>query len=170
MTDSERLWTGITLSLFLHFSLVIFHSAPEEEKAVFHAVLEMEDASAVNSQSVRQGTGLHHESPKNDAEAEQMERKRRAYLAYLDEVDAAIHARRHTDQTANLIGAALCSFIIDAEGRFRSIQIASSSGRPLLDESALRAVKSASGIIRRPAIIGTEDIRVSLWVKYQYAL
>ena len=59
---------------------------------------------------------------------------------------------------------------IAADGTFHDARIVVSSGRPELDASALRAVAAASGVVRRPDILGTDPIHVSLSVKYQYGL
>lgn len=170
MTDSERLWTGIALSLFLHFSLTLFHGPEAEELPVFNAVIEMDDSSVLNHSSSREGTGLQSASPQDREEAEKLDRKRRAYLRYLDDVDDAIHARRLDGGGTHLIGVALCAFTITPEGTFRDIQLIKSSGSDELDASALRAVRAASGVVRRPDIIGADPISVSLQVKYQYSL
>ena len=170
MTDSERLWTGIALSLFLHFALTLFHGPEAEEQAIFTAVLEMDDSSTLSRSSVREGMGLQSANPQDREEAEKLDRKRRAYLRYLDEVDDAIHARRLDGGGSHLIGVATCAFTIDKDGSFRDIFLVKTSGTAELDASALRAVRAASSVGRRPDIIGPEPIHVSLQVKYQYSL
>lgn len=170
MTDSERLWTGVALSLFLHFSLTLFHEPMPEETPALRVVLEMEDSAAVTPKGARQGTGLHASSPQDREEAEKLDRKRRAYLRYIEEVDDAIHARRLTFGGSDLIGVTLCAFTIRSDGTFSDARIVTSSGRPELDASALRAVRAASGVTRRPEILGSDPIHVSLQVKYQYDL
>ena len=62
MTDGERLWTGITLSLFLHFSLTLFHASPQEEAPSFRAVLDMDSESTLTRGGTRPGTGLQASS------------------------------------------------------------------------------------------------------------
>ena len=170
MTDSERLWTGIALSLFLHFSLTLFHGAPSEQPPSFRAVLEMDSASALSRAGEKPGTNLSASSASDREEAERLDRKRRVYLQYLDEVDDAIHARRLDTGNHSLIGVALCAFTIAPDGSLSDIRIVTTSGTPDLDASALRAVRAASGVVRRPAILGTAPIHVSLPVKYQYGL
>lgn len=170
MTDSERLWTGIALSLFLHFAITLFHVQEQNDAPVFTAVLEMEDSSTLRQSSVNEGTGIQSASPQDREEAEKLDRKRRAYLQYLEEVDDAIHARRLDEGGTHLIGVALCAFTIDQDGVFHDVALVASSGSAELDASALRAVHAASGVVRRPDIIGIEPISVSLQVKYQYSL
>lgn len=170
MTDGERLWTGIALSLFLHFSLTLIHVSAREEPPVFRAVLEMDSESTLSRSGTRPGTGLQSASESDRDEAEKLNQKRRAYLRYLDDVDDAIHARRLDAGDTSLIGVAIAAFTIAHDGTFHDVRIVTSSGRPELDASALRAVHAASGVIRRPAILGADPIHVSLPVKYQYDL
>lgn len=170
MTDSERLWAGVALSLFLHFSLTLVHH-PEPEKAPpLRVVVEMDDSSAITPKGARPGIGLRALSPQAREESERLDRKRRAYLRYIEDVDEAIHARRLMSGETDLIGVTLCAFTIDGDGTFSDVRIVSSSGRPSLDASALRAVRAASGVTRRPEILGTDPLHVSLQVKYQYNL
>ena len=136
MTDGERLWTGIALSLFLHFSLALLHVSPAEEAPAFRAVLEMDEESTLTRGGTRPGTGLQSSSPEDREEAEELNRKRRAYLRYLDEVDDAIHARRLDSGDTSLIGAKYASSIPRAERRWTPrpcgpcvLQAASCAGR-----------------------------------------
>ena len=170
MTDAERLWTGIAVSLFLHFSLTLFHAAPQEEPPGFRAVLDMDSESTLAPEGTRPGTGLQAASESDREEAEKLDRKRRIYLRYLDDVDDAVHARRLDSGNTSLIGVVLCAFTIAGDGTFHDARIVTSSGTPELDASALRAIAAASGGIRRPDILGTTPIHVSLAVKYQYGL
>lgn len=170
MTDSERLWTGVVLSLFMHFSLTLFHEAPPEETPALRVVLAVDESSSLTPKGTRQGTGLHAASPHDREEAEKLDRKRRAYLRYIEDVDEAVHARRLASGEKDLIGVALCAFTINRDGSFSDVRLVASSGRPQLDASALRAVRAASGAVRRPDILGSDPIHVSLQVKYQYGL
>lgn len=170
MTDSERLWTGVAVSLFLHFFLTLWHPADEAEKTSFRVVLKMDSQPSALPDVTRQGTGVESAPAASPEEAEQLDRKRRAYLRYIEDVDDAIHARRLISGDTGLIGVALCAFTIWGDGTFSSPQLVSTSGRPELDASALRAVRAASGVIRRPDILGSAPIHVSLQVKYQYDL
>jgi TonB family protein len=169
MTDSERLWTGIVLSLFLHFGLTLMRGPEQADRQPFRAMLEMDSQSVLVHESVQTGTGLQQAAPQNREEAEKLDRKRRAYLRYLDEVDDAIHARRFSG-ARDLIGFAVCSFTIAQDGSFSDVALVRSSGDKRLDASALNAVRAASGVVNRPPIIGPDPIHVSLQVKYQYAL
>ena len=79
MTDIERLWTGIALSLFLHFGLTLTHGPEPMDRQPFRAVLEMDSQSVLVHESVRTGTGLQQAAPRDREEAE----KRKAELVYM---------------------------------------------------------------------------------------
>ena len=149
MTDGERLWTGIALSLFLHFTLLLCDAPEPEQAPLFRAVLDMDEESTLSQSGARQGTGIQSSSAQDREEAEKLDRKRRAYLRYLDDVDDAIHARRLDFGETSLIGVALCAFTIAPDGTFSDARIVTGSGRPELDASALRAVRAASGVVPR---------------------
>lgn len=170
MTDGERIAAGAAASLFLHFCLLTGHFGVQEPPDTFRAVLEIDGDSLAQAPAPKQGTGISSASPQTKEEAEEADRKRRAYLHYLDAVDEAVHARRLEGGAEDLIGVAVCGFDILADGRFSEPSLLKGSGDARLDAAALRAVRSAGGTVRRPAILGTDVIRVSLEVKYQYGL
>lgn len=169
MSDSERLWAALVLALFLHFALALIHPKKEDLPPRFHVLIEQEESSLARRNSAP-GLGLEQASAQNETENEQRNKKRQAYLQYLEDVDSAIHARRLAQGERDLIGIALCAFTIAPDGNFSEPRLVASSGRPELDRSALRAIKAASGVVKRPAIIGDEPINLSLAVKYQYGL
>ncbi|MCQ2444293.1 MAG: TonB family protein [Mailhella sp.] len=170
MTDGQRIAAGIAASLFLHFCLLTGRFAMQEAPDTFRAVLEIEGESAARAAPPKQGTGIHSASPQTKEEAEEADRKRRAYLRYLDAVDAAVHARRLEVGAEDLIGVAVCAFDIHADGGFSEPSVLRSSGDARLDDAALRAIRAAGGAVKRPAILGTDVIRMTLEVKYQYGL
>lgn len=169
MSDSERLGAALVLALFLHFALALFHPKKADAPPRFHVLIEQEESSLARRASTP-GLGIEQASAQSEAENEQRDKKRQAYLQYLEDVDAAIHARRLSQGENGLIGIALCAFTIAPDGSFSEPQLVSSSGTVELDQSALRAIRAASGVVRRPAIIGEDPIRLSLAVKYQYGL
>ena len=69
-----------------------------------------------------------------------------------------------------LIGNVLVGFTVYADGTFHNIIVLRSSGDSLLDATAIKAVKSCSGKIKRPAWTGNQELRVSMTIKYQYSL
>ena len=155
MTEKECLAAGIAVSLFAHFALLIAPRPPEPEPS-FTTVVQMDMASPAVATS------------RDKADA--ADRKRQAFLRYLDDIDEAVHARRLDGGETGLIGVAEYMFTVRPDGTFTDPVLRASSGSPQLDASARRAVLAASGKVRRPAIIGTEPIPVILHVKYQYGL
>ena len=167
MTEKECLAAGIAVSLFAHFALLIAPRPPEPEPS-FTTVVQMDMASPAVATSREKGIGIAAASPRDMADA--ADRKRQAFLRYLDDIDEAVHARRLDGGETGLIGVAEYMFTVRPDGTFTDPVLRASSGSPQLDASARRAVLAASGKVRRPAIIGTEPIPVILHVKYQYGL
>ncbi len=58
----------------------------------------------------------------------------------------------------------------NSAGMFHEISFVRSPRDKRLDASTIHAVRTASGVVKRPPIIGPGPIHVSLQVKYQYAL
>ena len=160
MTEKECLAAGIAVSLFAHFALLIAPRPPEPEPSFTPAV----------ATSREKGIGIAAASPRDMDKADAADRKRQAFLRYLDDIDEAVHARRLDGGETGLIGVAEYMFTVRPDGTFTDPVLRASSGSPQLDASARRAVLAASGKVRRPAIIGTEPIPVILHVKYQYGL
>ena len=169
MTEKECLAAGIAVSLFAHFALLIAPRPPEPEPS-FTTVVQMDMASPAVATSREKGIGIAAASPRDMDKADAADRKRQAFLRYLDDIDAAVHARRLAGGEPGLIGVAEYMFTVRPDGTFTDPVLRASSGSPQLDASARRAVLAASGKVRRPAIIGTEPIPVILHVKYQYGL
>jgi TonB family protein len=71
---------------------------------------------------------------------------------------------------SNIVGNVKISFSISSAGIFSNIQIVDSSGDHKLDKSALSAISSSSGKIKRPKNTGIKTIKASTVIKYQYGL
>jgi TonB family protein len=171
MTDTERIAAGIALSLFVHFALLTGHWRFERLPGPPSAVEVRLDMESVRGRPRRE-TGHPVGLPVSAGAGRGAHRdlRRKAFLRFLQDVDDAVHAGRLQEGASGLIGAGEVGFTIFKDGTFRNIRLISTSGRPRLDAFALRAVRAASGKIRRPAIIGYEPIPVNLQVKYQYGL
>ena len=171
MTDSERIRTGIALSLFLHFMLLSTSWREDSPRADFSTTVQLDMETAAISPTSR--SGLDVEAPSRGEAQEQArlaDMKRRVFLRFLQDVDDAVHARRLDAGTTDLIGVAECRFMILDDGRFDDPVLSAGSGNPRLDAAALRAVRAASGTVPRPEILGTAPIPVTLRIKYQYGL
>lgn len=170
MTDAERMGTAITLALFFHFLIVLYKPAEPDPPVLMRLEVATDESSTISKERLGEGTGISTAPTPDTPENEQRNKKRQAWLEYLDGVDAAIHARRLFTGREDLIGTTLCAFTILPDGHFTNARIIRSSGNPDLDRDALTAIAAASGVVKRPAIIGNERLEISLWIKYQYGL
>lgn len=170
MNDRECLWAGVAISLFAHFALCIAPGMRQETPPAFRTVVQMDMESSAVDASSEQGTGVVAASAADVRDAKAADRKRRAFLQYLDDIDEAVHARRLEDGNTELIGVVAYTFTVRADGSFSEPDLYASSGDPRLDASARRAILAASGKVRRPALLGSEPIHVVLHVKYQHGL
>ena len=93
MTEKECLAAGIAVSLFAHFALLIAPRPPGPEPS-FTTVVQMDMASPAVATSREKGIGIAAASPRDMDKADAADRKRQAFLRYLDDIDEAVHARR----------------------------------------------------------------------------
>ena len=93
MTEKECLAAGIVVSLFAHFALLIAPRPPKPEPS-FTTVVQMDMASPAVATSREKGIGIAAASPRDMDKADAADRKRQAFLRYLDDIDEAVHARR----------------------------------------------------------------------------
>ena len=86
MTEKECLAAGIAVSLFAHFALLIAPRPPEPEPS-FTTVGQMDMASPAVATSREKGIGIAAASPPDMDKADAADRKRQAFLRYLDDID-----------------------------------------------------------------------------------
>jgi len=99
--------------------------------------------------------------------------KNRLLKKYLELVKDEIDKRKFSPPESvyyGLIGNVTIGFTITGNGSFSGMTVLRSSGDPLLDKTAINAVKDASNKVKRPAAAGRNNIRVNFTVKYQYSL
>ena len=84
-------------------------------------------------------------------------------------IEAAKFIPRQDGDNA-MIGNVLIGFDITGNGAFKNIRVLRSSGFPRLDKKADHAVRRSCLGIKRPGATGTERIRTSVVIKYQYGL
>ena len=171
MTDQTRFRAALCISLFLHFMLLHtnwVNTATRTGKGE-RLSQELTSSAPLFSETVTVAIESVSEAalPGDGADKRQKERN-----AYLDAVSAAIHARRFIAAEADrsLIGLAWFSFTITPDSAFHGISLEHSSGNPVLDRVAEAALRSASGVAKRPPSLGNEEIRLVMAVKYQYDL
>lgn len=170
MTDQERIWTGVAISLFAHFAILSVRLPDRPTPTPTHVAVPLNLSSSARLNDSGPGLGVEAATAGNAEQERIANMQRRAFLEYLDAVDDAVHAHRLDGGETGLLGVAACSFTIAQDGTFQDIALHASSGHTELDTAALRAVRAASGRVRRPAIIGQEPIPVVLDVKFQYRL
>lgn len=88
MTEKECLAAGIAVSLFAHFALLIAPRPPKPEPS-FTTVVQMDMASPAVATSREKGIGIAAASPRDMDKADAADRKRQAFLRYLDDIDEA---------------------------------------------------------------------------------
>ena len=89
MTEKECLAAGIAVSLFAHFALLIAPRPPDPEPS-FTTVVQMDMASPAVATSREKGIGIAAASPPDMDKADAADRKRQAFLRYLDDIDEAV--------------------------------------------------------------------------------
>jgi TonB family protein len=100
--------------------------------------------------------------------------KRRSLLAqYLHKVRQRIERHKfppRADNGSDLIGKAKYALTITGEGCFTNVHLVHSSGVARLDKTALLAIRTASGQVKRPPATGSRPLFLQVTVKYQHGL
>ena len=179
MTDGERTAIAVVLSLAVHWLVLIGWkteaprtAGPEPDDIVVIDTSGMEiGISLATSITLEQTVPPAASTEKTSADAAAAERRREAMTRYLDQVSESIHAhRRISDAGRHLVGNALCRIVIESDGRFSSVAILRGSGDVELDADAMEAVRSTSGAVLRPRMLGGNAITIALTIKYQFGL
>lgn len=170
MNDTERWAAAVALALAAHFFILQPDWIPPAEAGPGERALILR--LAPNQARLGNAPGLDLRlGPESSAdEARLADRRRKAYERYLEEIGAAVHARRFDYGRRDLIGVAVFSFLARPDGSFDRPELISSSGDPELDRAAALAVAAAGGKVKRPPELAEEEIVVILPVKYQYGL
>lgn len=172
MTAKERLAVGFFISLSLHYILLGGLAAPEaESSSEAMMIVDLNRPDAGISFAAPMVLEQAFEEP-CDPEQDAADRRRSALAEYLENVQAAIHARRMLSSPVGgrLVGNALFSLTVNGDGGFSDVVLRRSSGFGILDDDALRAIQSASGVVPRPACLGVTPLQVRVTVKYQFGL
>lgn len=169
ISDSMRI--GLAASIGLHAVFLIGVSDPDAPGSGATDIrIDLNALEAVNvSETGALAIGSLDHGTGPDAE-KMAERRRMLYRRYIEDVSSLIHAHRLDSGRKDLIGIALVVFHADAAGRFFDVSLKKSSGSDALDNAALRAVRAASGKVKRPKELGTHDITIFEEVRFQYGL
>jgi protein TonB len=170
MTYSERIWTGLAVSLFAHFLFLTTHFAPASMRPSSDTYIDMDVTSVIINDAEHPGLGISSYAPPAKTASDLADQRRQAFLKFLDDIDEAVHARRLDVSGSHFLGVAVYGFTIRGDGTFTEPILVASSGNPGLDAAAAQAIRAASGAVKRPPILGGGTIPVVLHVKYQYDL
>ena len=169
MNDAERWTAALVLALAVHF-FILQPSWLRLERPGSTGQMVLVHLSA-NQVRVGENPGVNIlDAHSSNDEANLADQRRKIYNRYLDEISDAIHARRFEYGRRDLIGVAEFGFIIEPSGMFSNIELLGGSGHPDLDRAAEHAVQAASGVVKRPLELGSENIAVLMPIKYQYDL
>ncbi|WFS63077.1 energy transducer TonB [Pseudodesulfovibrio thermohalotolerans] len=174
MNARQLIWTCLAISLGLHWFLLQFHwSRPPAEAAetiIIPANFDLSVASPSNGLALEQGSVPEEGDEKHEKAAERL--RRQALKRFLAQVRNAVDRRRFLpgNDVSDLIGNVRYRFRIQPDDTFTDIAMEHSSGSPELDAAARRAIESASGTVKRPAILKGPSWTIAITVKYQYAL
>ena len=170
MTATERLYAALAISCLVHWGLFHLLGASAELTPVGTLTVISMDSLGMGA-SPEDGAGISMEAaPPRTEPQNTADKRRQAFFAFLDDLDAAVHAHRMDGGEAHFVGVASYAFTVRADGSFTAPVLRQSSGSPDLDAAARRAIIAASGSVKRPDILGAADIPVLLHVKYQYEL
>ena len=173
MNSQEAFKYSLMISVALH--LIFFLSIKDSSSSIIASspvtVIDMDSIVISQPQSVG-GVGIESftPNPQGQTEAEVAQKKRKAYLEYIEEISQEIHSRRLSFGRTDLLGITTYSFIIKSDGSFSDVQLKISSGSTELDTIASQAIKSASKKVKRPKIIGDNPIKVVQEIRFQYGL
>jgi protein TonB len=170
MTYAERIGTGLAVSLFAHFLILTTHFAPAAMPAASDTYIDMDATSVIINDTQHAGLGIDSYSPRTESATDTADRRRQAFLKFLDDIDEAVHARRLDLSGSHYLGVAVYGFTIRGDGSFTEPVLVATSGNPGLDAAASQAIRAASGAVKRPPILGVGTIPIVLHVKYQYDL
>lgn len=171
MTSGERFCAALAFSCMAHWGALHLLAAGHGAEPSAGAVVVRIDAIGTDVAVMGGGGGISMESaPPPPERADTADKRRQAFFAYLEDIDAAVHAHRLDGGDQGLIGVAVFAFSVRPDGSFSTPALRQTSGSEILDTAARRAILAASGTVKRPPILGEGDIPVVLHVKYQYGL
>lgn len=170
MTERERFCAALAISCLIHWGIFHLLDAASTPGPVGTATIISMDslglgASPEGGEGISMETAPTHREPQNTAD-----KRRQAFFAFLDDIEAAVHAHRMDGGEQGHVGVAAYAFTVRPDDSFTTPVLRQTSGSPSLDAAAYRAICAASGSVKRPAILGNGDIPVVLNVKYQYDL
>jgi hypothetical protein len=171
MTGGERLCAALAFSCMVHWGALYLLAAVDSAEPSGGAAAIRLEALGVDAAATAGGAGISMEAAPSPSErADTADKRRQAFFAYLEDLEAAVHAHRLDGGEQGLIGVAVFAFSVRPDGSFSVPALRQTSGAAVLDAAARRAILAVSGTVKRPPVLGDGDIPVVLDVKYQYDL
>ncbi len=172
MTRNQIFWLCIAISCGLHFWALDREWSRETPVATGEEIILPADFTIAAAAPMENTLALEQmEVPDESRSAESSARRRRrlARERYFQRVQETVERYKfHYDaDLSGLLGNALYSFRILPDDTFTDIRLRRSSGDPLMDAAALNAIRTASGKVKRPEIVGRQTFLLSIAVKYQ---
>jgi protein TonB len=172
--DERHTWIALViLSVVLHGALLQMEFfSPASAEGTVPVTLE----TLVPEQRTAEGISLTAEmapsDPKNQGES-LADKRQRVFAEYLKEIRRTIEANKFQplgEDFSDLIGRVTYVLTVGESGRFVQVRLARSSGNPRLDRTALLAIRTSSGRVKRPPLTGDHPLSLPVTVKYQYGL
>ncbi len=175
MTDAQRLAVCLLISLCIHYLAGSINLRHEVVSGTGLDIRQNQSIAPPIALSVALPLSLDSFQGEESCAANKEttpDERRQALKNYLEKVTREVHARRGSSLPATRAqaGNSLFSLCVDGQGCFYDIHMIRSSGQPALDKASLRAVQAASGVVTRPASLGSGPLRISLDVKFQFGL
>lgn len=173
MATNDSLKHAFMISVALHLIFFLCFGDTKEGMVTAQKMVVIDMDSIAVTQSTTPGSvGIESFTPNPHAEAEAQaaQKKRNAYIRYLEEVGEEIHAQRLSFGRTDLIGIATYTFTILPDGSFTNIRLKVSSDSSALDDIAYKAIAASTKKVKRPKIIGEDSIQVEHEVRFQYDL
>ena len=172
MTSRQLTYSCIAFSILIHLWLVNFEWISEPEPGNNQITIPLNFDIPPVSSSVKTALGQQVADSADEKQAEEQTRKleRLARKRYLIKVREAVEQRKFlpgNGDLSGLIGNVMYSFHIRPDDTFCNIQLIRSSGNPLLDAAAGKAVAEANGVTKRPRILRGQSFNLRITVKYQ---
>jgi TonB family protein len=175
MTRTQILLLCIAISCCLHFWALDRDWSNEPPAMAGEEIILPADFTIAAAAPVENTLALEQmEAPNDSRSAENAARRRRrlARKRYFQRVRDTVERYKfqYDADLSGLLGNALYSFRILPDDTFADIRLRRSSGDPLMDAAALNAIRSASGKVKRPKIVGRQTFLMSIAVKYQLSM
>ncbi|WP_421899418.1 TonB family protein [Maridesulfovibrio sp.] len=172
MTSRQLTCSCIAVSILIHLWLVNFEWISEPEPGNKQITIPLNFDIPPVSSSAKTALGQQVADSADEKQAEEQARKleRLARKRYLVQVREAVEQRKFlpgNGDFSGFIGNVMYSFHIRPDDTFSNIRLVRSSGIPLLDVAAGKAVAAASAVAKRPRILRGQSFTLCITVKYQ---